>query len=124
MRRHNLALVLGEVAAGEPVSRAGVAARTGLTRGTVSSLVEELIAAGLLTELAAARGGTGRPANPLQLNRSGPAGLGLEIGVDHAGRLRGRPDRGGAGPARVVPRRIGTGRRPSGWPRPPSWPRR
>ena len=85
VRRHNLALVLGEVAAAEPVSRAGVAARTGLTRGTVSSLVEELIAAGLLTELAAARGGSGRPASPLQLNRSGPAGLGLEIGVDHVG---------------------------------------
>jgi predicted NBD/HSP70 family sugar kinase len=85
VRRHNLALVLREVAGGEPVSRAGVAARTGLTRGTVSSLVEELIAGGFLTELAAARGGTGRPANPLQLNRSGPAGLGVEIGVDHVG---------------------------------------
>ncbi|WP_219412955.1 ROK family transcriptional regulator [Pseudonocardia nigra] len=83
MRRHNLALVLGEIAGGEPVSRAGVAARTGLTRGTVSSLVEELLAAGLVTELAAARGTPGRPASPLQLNRSGPAGLGIEIGVDH-----------------------------------------
>ncbi len=85
MRRHNLALVLQEVADREPVSRAGVAARTGLARGTVSSLVEQLIDGGLVTELAAARGGTGRPANPLQLNRSGPAGLGLEIGVDHVG---------------------------------------
>lgn len=85
VRRHNLALVLHEVAAGEPVSRAGVAARTGLTRGTVSSLVEQLLADGLLTELAAARGGAGRPANPLQLNRSGPAGLGVEIGVDTVG---------------------------------------
>jgi predicted NBD/HSP70 family sugar kinase len=85
VRRHNLALVLHEVAAGEPVSRAGVAVRTGLTRGTVSSLVEELLAVGLITELAATRGGTGRPASPLQLNRSGPAGLGLEIGIDHVG---------------------------------------
>ena len=85
VRRHNLALVLREVTAGEPVSRATVAARTGLTRGTVSSLVEELLDGGLVTELAAARGGTGRPANPLQLNRSGPAGLGVEIGVDHVG---------------------------------------
>jgi predicted NBD/HSP70 family sugar kinase len=85
VRRHNLALVLREVAEAEPVSRADVAARTGLTRGTVSSLVDELLAADLVTELAAARGGTGRPANPLQLNRSGPAGLGVEIGVDHVG---------------------------------------
>jgi predicted NBD/HSP70 family sugar kinase len=82
VRRQNLALVLGQIADAEPVSRAALAQRTGLTRGTVSSLVEELIAAELVTELAAARGGTGRPANPLQLNRSGPAGLGIEIGVD------------------------------------------
>jgi predicted NBD/HSP70 family sugar kinase len=82
VRRHNRALVLRTVATDEPVSRARVAARTGLTRGTVSSLVEELIAAGLVAELAAPRGGTGRPASPLQLSRSGPAGLGVEIGVD------------------------------------------
>ncbi|HLU56837.1 MAG TPA: ROK family transcriptional regulator [Pseudonocardia sp.] len=85
VRRHNLALVLGEVAGPEPLSRAGVAARTGLTRGTVSSLVEELIAAGLVTELAAARGGPGRPASPLRLDPRGPAGLGLEVRVDAVG---------------------------------------
>lgn len=85
VRRHNLALVLREVAGPEPVSRAAVSARTGLTRGTVSSLVEELIAAGLVTELAAARGTTGRPASPLRLDPTGPAGLGVEIGVDAVG---------------------------------------
>lgn len=85
LRRQNLASVLRQVADAEPLSRAAVAQRTGLTRGTVSSLVEELIALGLVTELAAIRGGTGRPANPLQLNRAGPAGLGLEIGVDEIG---------------------------------------
>ena len=77
--------MLRTVAADEPVSRARIAAGTGLTRGTVSSLVEELLAAGLVAELAAPRGATGRPANPLQLNRSGPGGLGVEIGVDAAG---------------------------------------
>lgn len=124
VRRHNLALVLHEVAAGEPVSRAGVAARTGLTRGTVSSLVEELIAAGLVTELAVDRGGTGRPASPLQLNRSGPAGLGVEIGVDHVGACvvdltgavraertvasahRGRPPNAGLGRAAELAREV------------------
>jgi predicted NBD/HSP70 family sugar kinase len=85
VRRHNLALVLGCVAEAEPLSRARVADRTGLTRGTVSSLVDQLIAAQLLTELELERGGTGRPAAPLQLNRSGPAGLGLELGVDQLG---------------------------------------
>ncbi|MDT7580921.1 MAG: hypothetical protein QOK35_2185 [Pseudonocardiales bacterium] len=82
VRRHNLALVLRTVAAEEPVSRAQVAERTGLARGTVSSLVDELLAAGVVAELSPARGGPGRPASPLQLNRSGPAGLGVEVAVD------------------------------------------
>lgn len=85
VRRHNLALVLRTVDAEEPVSRARVAARTGLTRGTVSSLVDELLAAGFVAELSPARGVPGRPASPLQLNRAGPAGLGVEIGVDAVG---------------------------------------
>jgi predicted NBD/HSP70 family sugar kinase len=83
VRRHNLAVVLREVVDAAPLSRAAIAGRTGLTRGTVSSLVDELLADGLLRELDAARGGTGRPANPLALNPDGPGGLGLEIGVDH-----------------------------------------
>ena len=82
VREHNLALVLDVVAQHGPVSRARVAAHTGLTRGTVSSLVEELLENLLLSELAAERGGTGRPASPLQLNPHGPVGLGVEIGVD------------------------------------------
>lgn len=83
VRRHNLAVVLREVRDGAPLSRAAIAARTGLTRGTVSSLVDELLADGLLCELGATRGGTGRPANPLQLAPDGRGGLGVEIGVGH-----------------------------------------
>ncbi len=83
VRRHNRAVVLREVRDGAPLSRAGIAARTGLTRGTVSSLVDELLAEGLLRESDAERGGPGRPASPLRLNPEGPGGLGVEIGVDH-----------------------------------------
>ena len=61
VRRHNRALVLRTVATDEPVSRARIAAVTGLTRGTVSSLVEELIAAGPV-ELQRAGGTAGRAA--------------------------------------------------------------
>ena len=39
VRRANLGVVLQQIAGGEPRSRARVAAETGLTRGTVSSLV-------------------------------------------------------------------------------------
>jgi predicted NBD/HSP70 family sugar kinase len=81
--QHNLALVLGHVGAATPTSRAEVAAATGLTRATVSSLVEDLLGAGLVTEVEPApRTGAGRPATGLVLNPGGPAGLGLEINVD------------------------------------------
>ncbi|MEV6207598.1 ROK family transcriptional regulator [Kitasatospora sp. NPDC051914] len=84
MRRANLALVLGEFAAG-PRSRAEVAAATGLTRAAVSSLVDELAAAGLVSECGPAvpSGRVGRPGTAMALDPGGPAGLGGEIGVEH-----------------------------------------
>ena len=85
LRTHNLGLVLRNVAASpSPVSRADVAAATGLTKATVSTLVEELLAGSLLTEVEPApRTGAGRPAVGLRLAAQGPAGLGLEINVDY-----------------------------------------
>jgi predicted NBD/HSP70 family sugar kinase len=86
MRRQNLALVMQTLAAHGPGSRAEVAERTGLTRAAVGSLVGELAAAGLTTDLGLApRGRVGRPGTALALSDEGPAGLGLEIGVEHLG---------------------------------------
>ena len=63
VRRANLGVVLQQIAAGEPRSRARVAAETGLTRGTVSSLVGELIELDLLRETGEDEHfGAGRPA--------------------------------------------------------------
>ena len=85
VRAHNLGLVLRHVAgAARPPSRADVAAATGLTRATVSALVDELITGGLLAEVGPApRAGAGRPAAGLVVSGYGPAGLGLEINVDY-----------------------------------------
>nr|WP_211303971.1 ROK family protein [Pseudosporangium ferrugineum] len=85
VRAHNLALVLQTVAnSADPISRAAVAAATGLTRATVSALVDDLIAGKLLVEVEPApRSGAGRPAAGLRLAPDGPAGLGLEINVDY-----------------------------------------
>lgn len=85
LREHNLGLVLRQVAsAARPPSRADVAAVTGLTRATVSALVDDLIAGRLLTEVdPAPRVGAGRPAAGLVLSAGGPAGLGLEINIDY-----------------------------------------
>ncbi|OLB77832.1 MAG: sugar kinase [Actinobacteria bacterium 13_2_20CM_2_71_6] len=85
LRAHNMALVLRQVATtNRPVSRADVAAATGLARATVSTLVDELVRARLLAETGRApRTGAGRPATGLVLASTGPAGLGLEINVDY-----------------------------------------
>lgn len=87
LRHRNLALVtraLADGPAGELPTRAAIATAVGLTRATVSTLVDELLAAGLVEEAGARRGGTvGRPGTALTLSATGPAGLGAEVGVDH-----------------------------------------
>jgi predicted NBD/HSP70 family sugar kinase len=84
MRDRNRALVLDAVARHEPVTRAQLAVRTGLTKSSVSSIVAELVAARLVVELGTQRGSDlGRPGTALALARDGLAGLGLEINVDY-----------------------------------------
>ncbi len=84
MRRHNCALVLRAIAASPGISRAGVAARTGLAKATVSSLTERLTTAGLVAPTGPqSRAGRGRRGTGLTLSPNGPHGLGLEIGVDY-----------------------------------------
>ncbi|MEU4568222.1 ROK family protein [Micromonospora sp. NPDC023956] len=85
LRELNLALLLGRIAAApRPPSRAELATATGLTRATVSAVVDDLIGGGLVTEVdPAPRTGAGRPARGLLLAGHGPAGLGLEINVDY-----------------------------------------
>ena len=83
LKRHNLALVLRQIATSRSLSRAQLAARTGLTKATVSTLVDGLIDAGLVVERDPERGLIGRPGSPLSLNPRGPAGLGIEINVDY-----------------------------------------
>jgi predicted NBD/HSP70 family sugar kinase len=123
VRRANLGVVLRHVASTGSRSRAQIAAETGLTRGTVSSLVSELIARDLLRE-------TGETTSPRGIGRPGAAlevsdvvvGVGLEVNVDYiavsvedlAGLVRyerrfNRDNRGST--ASVVLDRIGTAAR-------------
>ncbi|MBJ3812753.1 ROK family transcriptional regulator [Streptomyces flavofungini] len=84
MRRRNLSRVMHAVATQGTLSRAAVASHIGLTRAAVSTLVDELIRAGLLEELGPERPGrVGRPGSALAVSARGPAGIGAEVGVDH-----------------------------------------
>lgn len=85
LREHNLGLVLRIIVdASTPPSRADIAATTGLTRATVSSLADALIEAGLVTELAPVMSQrAGRPAVPLVPAAGTLAAVGMEINVDY-----------------------------------------
>jgi predicted NBD/HSP70 family sugar kinase len=80
LRTSNLALVARTVCASpEPISRAGVAARTSMTRSTASRLVDDLVDLGVLDELEpAGTTGPGRPATPLVAGAKLTA-LGLQV---------------------------------------------
>ncbi|MEU0627587.1 ROK family protein [Streptomyces sp. NPDC005989] len=122
VRRSNLSLVLRAVRdeAEGGATRAGVAARVGLTRAAVSSLVEQLLAAGFLTESGKTFSGqAGRPGTALKVARTGPAGLGVEVNIDYVSvcvvdlagtgrvRLTEHLDNRGAPPGEVLARAAG-----------------
>ncbi|MGI8665272.1 MAG: ROK family protein [Jatrophihabitans sp.] len=82
VRRHNLSLITTALATAAS-SRAELAQRTGLTKATVSSLVDALLSQGILIEGVAPSARVGRPARPVGLNPDGPLALGIEINVDY-----------------------------------------
>ncbi|MBX9244845.1 ROK family transcriptional regulator [Actinotalea ferrariae] len=87
LRQHNLGVALRHVLdAPTPVSRADIAGATGLTRATVSALVDRLLALDLVTELEpVASQRAGRPAVPLVPARGTVAAVGMEVNVDYLG---------------------------------------
>ena len=68
------------------LSRAELAAQSGLTKSTVSLLVQELIEEDWLTGTAVApstrQASQGRPSKPLQINLQARGLIGVEIAVD------------------------------------------
>ena len=84
MRNMNLALILNSLHNDAPLSRAGLAAHTGLNKATVSSMVKDLIALGYIRELGidASSSEVGRPAINLEPDPDAGFMIGVEIGVD------------------------------------------
>lgn len=79
MRRHNLGLVLGNLARSGPRSRSEIASSTHLTRGAVTALVQILSDNGWVHEADSVAGAKGRPRTRLKLTADGRALLALEI---------------------------------------------
>lgn len=82
MRTINRSLILSQLRTAAPLSRADLAARIGLTRSTVSSQVDELIAANLVHETGTGPSHGGRPGTLLELNPAGGCAVGIELTSD------------------------------------------
>lgn len=79
-RGHNRSLVLQTLYRRGELSRADLARATGLTRVTISDLVADLIAAGLVVELGQRdEARPGKPATLLGINRTGHCIIGLDL---------------------------------------------
>lgn len=82
VRELNLSLVLRRIHNEVRVSRAQLAAETGLNKSTVSSLVEELLTLSLIHGTGLNSAGAGRPATLLEINPRAGCIVGVELGVD------------------------------------------
>jgi glucokinase-like ROK family protein len=82
IRKLNTAVILDVMRQYAPLSRAELAARTGLNRSTVSIIVNSLIEEGFIQETDLQSSKVGRPGMLLVLNHKGGFAIGVEIGVD------------------------------------------
>src|SRR6478672_7318112 len=84
MRRHNLALILGQVHRDGALTRAELTARLGLSRSTIGALVADLAELGLVEE-SVPSGGTraGRPSHVVGPHPHGPFVVAVDVDVTH-----------------------------------------
>jgi predicted NBD/HSP70 family sugar kinase len=80
IREVNRTLVLAELARAGQTSRSELARRLGLTKPTISAVVEELTQEGIVHEVGMTEHGAGRPARLLELNENSAAYLGVHLG--------------------------------------------
>jgi predicted NBD/HSP70 family sugar kinase len=81
IRNINRQIVLNYVRERSPISRAEISHETELQRSTISLIVDELKAQGLIEEIEGESTG-GRPPVLLQLRAAGPVALGIDVGIE------------------------------------------
>jgi predicted NBD/HSP70 family sugar kinase len=81
VRRHNLSLVMSLLAQG-PSARSEISTATGLTRGAVTALVNQLLDAGLVRETGQSTASKGRPLTKLEVSADDVALLAIQLAAD------------------------------------------
>src|SRR5690625_2188036 len=94
VKKGNKSLVLDVIKQHSPISRATIASQTGLNKGTVSSLVSDLLNEELIYESGPGESSGGRRPVMLLYNNTAGHAIGIDLGVNY---LRGiRTDLNGA----------------------------
>ncbi|MBU9712973.1 ROK family transcriptional regulator [Evansella tamaricis] len=83
VKANNKSLVLHSIKTHAPISRAEIAQRLGLTKGTVSSLVNELLEERLCYETGPGESSGGRPPVMLLFNQKAGYSIGIDLGVNY-----------------------------------------
>ncbi|GAB2701365.1 ROK family protein [Paenibacillus thermoaerophilus] len=83
VKKINKTIVLNLIRSHSPISRADISARTGLNKGTVSSLVQELIDSRLVRELGPGASSGGRKPVLLAFDPGVGASIGIDLGVNY-----------------------------------------
>lgn len=83
VKRGNKTLVLNTIKNHSPISRASIANETGLNKGTVSSLVSELLDEHLIYESGPGKSSGGRRPVMLFFNKSAGHSIGIDLGVNY-----------------------------------------
>ncbi|SEB54487.1 ROK family transcriptional regulator [Paenibacillus sp. GP183] len=83
VKKINTSIVLNHIRSFSPISRARIAEMTGLTKATVSSLVNELIESHLTYEIGAGASSGGRKPMMLLFNSTAGYAVGVDLGVNY-----------------------------------------
>ncbi|WP_294262346.1 ROK family transcriptional regulator [uncultured Sphingomonas sp.] len=81
--QHNQRVVLHAIRVNGTVTRADIAAVTGLTHATVTNITNRLLDDGLLARAGQRRGARGQPAMRLTINPAGACSIGVNVDRDH-----------------------------------------
>jgi len=83
VKKINQKLILKEIVANSPISRAKLSETTGLNKSTVSSQVNTLIEKNLIFEIGQGQSSGGRKPVMLVFNKNAGYSIGIDIGVDY-----------------------------------------